>query len=100
MGGAAIAEGKIPSIYEKHFGRARARAGVARSGEAMAVRSRAGQDSERQIALSVSFALERIRALSRGVGSRESSRQGWMGRSWSRRRVFLRTGPSASALQR
>src|SRR5437762_13327380 len=99
MGGAAIAEGEIPSIYEKHFGRARARAGVARFGEALAVRSCARFNSKREIELPVSLPLGGVGTLFGCVGSRKSSGQRWLDRSWSGRRIFLRARRSAPAWQ-
>src|SRR5712691_4130243 len=100
MGGAAIAEGEVPSIYEKHFGRAWAGAGVARFIEAASIRSRAGEYSKRKSALPVSFALGGVGALSGCVGQRQHSRQGWIDNRHRRRRVFLWTGRSSPARER
>src|SRR5437899_13056305 len=97
MGGAAIAEGEVPSIYEKHFGLTWARSGVARFSKAASVRSRAGADSERQIALPVSLAFERVGALSHRLWQRQHSRQGWIDNRRSGRRVFLWPRRSAPA---
>src|SRR5437667_9940992 len=98
--GAAIAEGEVWTAIEGYLGGAWARSGVARFGEAASVRSRAGQHSERQIALSVSFALERVGALSRRVGSRKHSRPDRIDNRHSGRRLLLPAKRSAPAHQR
>src|SRR2546430_16999410 len=100
MAGSAFAEGEIRATAEKHFGRARARAGVARLGQTLAVRTRAGFNSKREIELPVSLPLGGVGTLFGCVGSRKSSGQRWLDRSWSGRRIFLWARRSASARER